>query len=199
MTLRHTLPITVVFALALHLAGCDRPAPSPATGEPFQPADTATAETTPGSGPPPLLVPALPPPGTPPINPAPAGPPLPLALGKHLQPESVLSLWAAAIERSDWAAVRSLWGNHGTDSGLAAPAFSARWATLRRPHVIIGPGQQEGAAGSLYYTAPVSITDGARTIAGEITLRRVNDVPGASAEQLRWHIDPGADLSWLQP
>ncbi len=50
-------------------------------------------------------------------------------------------------------------------------------------------GQAEGAAGSLFYTAPVTIISGPRRIEGEVVLKRVNDVPGASAEQLRWHIE----------
>ena len=36
---------------------------------------------------------------------------------------------------------------------------------------------------------PVTITDGNRVLQGEVVLRRVNDVSGASPEQLRWHID----------
>jgi hypothetical protein len=56
-------------------------------------------------------------------------------------------------------------------------------------------GESEGAAGSIYYTAPVTIIDGARRLTGEVVLRRVNDVPGATPEQLRWHIESttGAD------
>lgn len=72
---------------------------------------------------------------------------------------------------------------------MSAAEFSAQWSKLSAPVVQIGTGQQEGAAGSLYTTAPVTITDGKRTIRGEITLRRANDVPGATAEQLRWHIE----------
>jgi hypothetical protein len=53
----------------------------------------------------------------------------------------------------------------------------------------VDKGDGEGGAGSLYYTAPVRISDGARRLAGEIVIRRVNDVDGATAEQLRWHIE----------
>ena len=35
----------------------------------------------------------------------------------------------------------------------------------------------------------VTIIAGPRRIEGEVVLKRVNDVPGASAEQLRWHIE----------
>ncbi len=54
---------------------------------------------------------------------------------------------------------------------------------------VIARYEQEGAAGSSYYTAPVTITDGARRLSGEVVLRRANDVPGATPEQLRWHIE----------
>ena len=45
--------------------------------------------------------------------------------------------------------------------------FRAAWNRLNDPVVEVGPGQQEGAAGSSYYTAPVTITDGARRLSGE--------------------------------
>ena len=66
--------------------------------------------------------------------------------------------------------------------------------------VAVPTGQMEGAAGSSYYTAPVSITatdqDG-RPIGfdGEMVLRRVNDVPGSTAEQRRWHIE-STTIDW---
>ena len=104
-------------------------------------------------------------------------------------PAQVLQDWAKAVEARDWSAVRAFWGDHGERSGQSVRAFAAKWKKLRHPEVTIGRGDGEGAAGSLYYTAPVRITDGARVMAGEIVIRRVNDVDGASAEQLRWHIE----------
>ncbi|HST36374.1 MAG TPA: hypothetical protein VLK25_07070, partial [Allosphingosinicella sp.] len=58
---------------------------------------------------------------------------------------------------------------------------------------VFAPGEIEGAAGSLYVGVPVRIYGrriggGAFSTRGTITLRRVNDVPGSSAEQRRWHI-----------
>jgi hypothetical protein len=104
-------------------------------------------------------------------------------------PDVVLNAWATAVEARDWAAVRAFWGDHGARSGLSEAAFAAKWSILHDPHVIVAKGDGEGGAGSLYYTAPVRIIDGARTLTGEIVIRRVNDVDGASAEQLRWHIE----------
>lgn len=105
------------------------------------------------------------------------------------RPEDVLDAFAAAIEARDWRSVRAFWADKGDRSGMDDAMFVETWGRLKAPSVVISEGQQEGAAGSIYYTAPVVITDGDRTITGEVILRRVNNVPGASAEQLRWHID----------
>ena len=62
-------------------------------------------------------------------------------------------------------------------------------------HLEIGnPGNTEGAAGSIYVTVPVVVYgklkggDQFRHPASVI-LRRVNDVPGSTETQRRWHIE----------
>lgn len=124
--------------------------------------------------------------------------PTPLIAGAPA-PDHVLHDWAHAIERRDWSAVRALWGHGGADSGLSSRAFAARWRPLRHPRVSVAKGQEEGAAGSLYYTATVTVTDGRRRISAPVTLRRVNDVDGATAEQLRWHLDRSVRAPWTRP
>lgn len=57
-----------------------------------------------------------------------------------------------------------------------------------------GPGPIEGAAGSLFVEVPVVLygryaTGGEYHASGKATLRRSNDTPGATTEQLRWRID----------
>ena len=104
-------------------------------------------------------------------------------------PAAVLLGWAKAVSLRDWDAAFAHWGDHGGASGMTRDQFRAAWGRLKDPVVDIGPGQLEGAAGSSYYTVPVTITDGARRMSGEVVLRRVNDVPGATPEQLRWHIE----------
>lgn len=104
-------------------------------------------------------------------------------------PRRVLIAWAEAMSRKDWPAAYRYWGDRGARSGQTLAEFAAQWDGLQDPQFDIAEGQGEGAAGSLYYTAPITLIDGARRVQGEIVLRRVNDVPGASAEQLRWHID----------
>jgi len=56
------------------------------------------------------------------------------------------------------------------------------------------PGRIEGAAGSLFVEVPVVLygryaTGGEYHASGKAVLRRVNDVPGATAEQLKWRIE----------
>jgi len=189
MSLRQTLWISVAFAAMLHLAGCDR--------RPKPPAVPATADAPPQQAPAPVPRGQA---GSAPAVPAPDGPSVQaVPPASVIAPEAVLKRWAAAIEARDWAQVRALWGNHGADSGLSPSAFAARWRHLAHPLVTLGSGQQEGAAGSSYYTAPVRIEDGGRIVAAAITLRRVNNVPGASAEQLRWHFGPTVRAPWTDP
>ncbi len=104
-------------------------------------------------------------------------------------PGEVLIGWAKAVSLRDWAAARAYWGDKGAASGLSEAEFAKQWVVIKNPDVSLGTGQQEGAAGSSFYTAPVIIADGQRRIAGYVTLRRVNDVDGATPEQLRWHIE----------
>jgi membrane-bound inhibitor of C-type lysozyme len=64
-----------------------------------------------------------------------------------------------------------------------------------RLHAQIGaPGRVEGAAGSLFVEVPVVLygryaTGAEYHASGKVMLRRVNDVPGATPEQLKWRIE----------
>lgn len=165
-------------ALAINLAGCDQQAPVPAASE----APVSEAVLDPGPAPSPSATPTA----------EVSEPAVPSA---SRDPEEVLAAWARAVELRDWATVRSYWGDHGKVSGMDDAQFARKWSDLLAPKVTIGTGQQEGAAGSLYYTAPITIADGSRSVTGEITMRRVNDVDGATPEQLRWHIE-SSTLKW---
>jgi len=51
-------------------------------------------------------------------------------------------------------------------------------------------GDQEGAAGSIYVSVPLSFSGtGGRKRHAIVILRRVNDVPGSTEAQRRWHIE----------
>jgi len=51
----------------------------------------------------------------------------------------------------------------------------------------------EGAAGSTYITVPIvlygTLNGKAANRKGDVILRRVNDVPGSTDAQRRWHIE----------
>ena len=169
----------------LALSGCDarQPADAPTSKAVRDPiaSESTFAEPSPAPKPP---------------KPAPIATPVSVAIPapapdamQSRNPSEVLAAWGHAVEARDWAKVRGFWGEHGTMSGLSPQAFARRWSVLGQPHITIDIGLGDAGAGSLFYTAPVTITDGPRRIAGQVVLRRVNDVDGASAEQLRWHIE----------
>ena len=115
--------------------------------------------------------------------------PVPAAPSESRDPGKVVIAWAKAMTLKQWDAACLYWGDHGARSGLTQQQFAAKWGKLKNPEFELHSGTTEGAAGSSYYTAPIVLIDGKRHVRGEIVLRRVNDVDGASAEQLRWHIE----------
>ena len=92
---------------------------------------------------------------------------------------------------ADGQAPDRLW-TEGNEAGAELTALLSGLTDLR---VQVGPpGAMEGAAGSSYIEVRVSIEarrpDRARfSREARFTLRRVNNVPGATAAQLRWRID----------
>lgn len=112
---------------------------------------------------------------------------------------NVLLAFARAIELREWDQAWTMMSEADRQHWDKAE-FAALFADLDDITVAVPTGTMEGAAGSSFYTAPVTITgadpDG-RPIAytGEIVLRRVNDIDGASPEQLHWHFE-STTLDW---
>jgi hypothetical protein len=107
--------------------------------------------------------------------------------------------WARAIERRQFDRAWDLMSESDHQKWSKAE-FAALFADLGEITVAVPGGSMEGAAGSLYYSEPVTITapdtDGRPVrLEGEIVLRRVNGVPGATPEQLRWHVE-STTLDW---
>ena len=72
--------------------------------------------------------------------------------------------------------------------------FDRRFSSYAHLNVSIGqPGDQEGAAGSIYLSVPLTVsgTAGGRFVSRSATaiLRRVNDVPGSTEAQRHWHVE----------
>ncbi|MDQ8756937.1 hypothetical protein RCO27_11935 [Sphingosinicella sp. LHD-64] len=107
---------------------------------------------------------------------------------------NVLQSYFALIEQRRYGEARRLWSDDGRASGKSETDFASGFERYREYHANIGgPGEIEGAAGSLYVEVPVQVygrlRDGAPfNASGTAMLRRVNDVPGSTAEQRRWHI-----------
>ena len=79
-------------------------------------------------------------------------------------------------------------------NGPSRSEFLGRWAQFDNLHVKVGtPGEQEGAAGSIYLSVPleVSAVGHGESLRWRDTaiLRRVNDVPGSTEAQRQWHIE----------
>jgi hypothetical protein len=106
----------------------------------------------------------------------------------------VVQTYYALLEEGRYAEARRLWSGAGQASGMSEAAFAASFERYAGYHAQIGaPGAIEGAAGSLYVEVPIVLsgqsTDGAPfNRQAKVTLRRINDVPGSSAGERRWHI-----------
>lgn len=92
--------------------------------------------------------------------------------------------YGALVEQGRFAEAAKLWGD-----GDAATQFAQTFKT-HPTHIEIGElGEMEGAAGSSYTTLPVVFYGTGFRRSAEIILRRVNDVPGSTEAQRRWHIE----------
>ncbi|MBR0551918.1 hypothetical protein [Stakelama marina] len=106
----------------------------------------------------------------------------------------VVKRYYADIDSGDYRAAYALWGDGGKDSKQTLEQFRDGFANTESTDVSTGdPGRSEGAAGSIYITVPVTVRAQLRNgthqrFTGSYVLRRVNDVPGSTAEQRRWHL-----------
>ncbi len=193
---------TIIAALApaLMLAACggtDGASNETASG---RPADAPNAMAAPAPGPAPGTAPANAAAGA--TDGAPdRGPPAltPEAERGVEGARNLLLTFARAIERKDFAAAWSLL-SPADRQRWSRPDFAAMFADLEGIAVAVPDGMMEGAAGSSFYAAPVTISGrdpAGRPIRfeGRATLRRVNDVPGATPAQLRWHFET-LTLDW---
>jgi len=184
-------PSIVVVSIALASCGPQR--------QPEAPTNNAAEPVVPAPSAPPGVENSVPPsvasePGTP------GGLPddkTPLAEPKGpIDPKSaeaagqIVQSYGALIEQGRFGEAEKLWG-----SGETASRTTARLKAFSEPHFQVGkPTDMEGAAGSIFITVPIVLygkqSDG-KTFhgSGNVILRRVNDVPGSTEAQRRWHIE----------
>jgi hypothetical protein len=107
---------------------------------------------------------------------------------------NAVQTYYALIGERQYGEARRLWAAEGAASGMDAAAFAKTFERFSEYRAQIGaPGGIEGAGGSLFVEVPVVLygrlkTGAAFSSRGTAVLRRVNNVPGATAAQLRWHI-----------
>ncbi|QGP79334.1 hypothetical protein [Sphingobium sp. CAP-1] len=145
-----------------------------------------------------LMEPLTPPrPGTPGGLPA---DPAPVAEGS-IDPDSaqgaaqVVQGYYGLLEEKRFEDAQDLWDQQGAIGAQDDAHFEARFRGFSEIHANVGaPSESEGAAGSTYVTVPVQVY-GRIAATGkpfytlrQMVLRRVNDVPGSTQEQRRWHI-----------
>jgi hypothetical protein len=180
-----------LLGLAL-LAGCGAPdrAPAPQASEAAAPAASAptamASSSSPSSSSAPALAPS--PTVTPPAPPAATSPKADLSALDSRDCRTVAQAYFDALARGDYGLAARVWSDPAIDQARLKAAF----AGYKQPRVAIAAMEQEGAAGSSYCTVSGTLSDGgdagkpARK--GQVVLKRVNDVPGATPQQLRWTI-----------
>lgn len=187
-------------ALILLCGACQQTANQSAqANEENAPAPTVPAPPTSPAAPP---VSSAPNPPQPPEAPRPGTPgglpddrtPLPEPKGP-IDPKSaeaagqVVQHYGALIEQKRFPKAEQLWGD-----AAAAKKQTAELKRYSEAHLQVGrPQDMEGAAGSIYITVPAVLygTLNGKNVhrKGDVILRRVNDVPGSTEAQRRWHIE----------
>ena len=115
------------------------------------------------------------------------------ALSERRDPERLLRYYVSALRAGEWEAASRAWS---LDAQMTPEKLQAEFGGAS-PRLAVGKGDTGGAAGSIYYEAPVVVDygGGRESKRGTIVLRRVNDVPGASEEQLNWRIERSSTLA----
>jgi len=125
------------------------------------------------------------------------------------KPEAIVGQFGDLLEQKRFADAFAL--VDAAAVSLNRRQFEARFKDYKTIDSEVGTiGPMEGAAGSIYSTVQLTLSGSkkngdAYVMTGPVTLRRVNDVPGSTAEQRRWHIvkldltaDPKAAKAKLQ-
>lgn len=102
----------------------------------------------------------------------------------------VLNDYAALAAKGSFGEASKYWTNT-----TAAAQFAASIEDYPKVEMTAGkPGTEEGAAGSSFIDVPLTLDLTLRSgspyqMVCKASLRRVNDVPGSTIAQRRWHID----------
>jgi hypothetical protein len=105
--------------------------------------------------------------------------------------KQLVETYADLLVKGRYGAAHDLWAGNS----LSEAQFADKWRAYGRfkGAAVDDPESPEGAAGSIYVDVPLQLFGTTRdgqdfSLSGKITLRRVNEVPGSTEEQRRWHI-----------
>jgi len=175
--------LSTLLAAALLAASCSPKQAAPAPAAPLPAPAAAPAQT-------PAPAPAAVPQPTP-AEEASVTPP------NEAGPEAAAEVareYFALLGAKQYAMAWDLWAGEGSASGVMRGDFANHYTKYATYNATVGKaGPQQGAAGSSYIDFPVKVnatlkSGGAEHMAGTITLRRVNDVPGSTEAQRHWHV-----------
>ena len=110
----------------------------------------------------------------------------------------VVEFYLEALGGREWAQAALVWD----DPVIDAARLEAVFGSYREFQLEWNEPLVEGAAGSLFCTVGGNLTDAqdaAKPLReGTLLLRRVNDVPGATADQLRWTLQSSTFVENLE-
>lgn len=110
----------------------------------------------------------------------------------------VAQFYFEALGSREFARAALVWN----DPVIDAARLEAVFARYREPRIEWNEPFVEGAAGSLYCTVSGVLTDAADPakppLEGTLLLRRVNEIPGATPDQLRWTLQSSTFVERLE-
>jgi hypothetical protein len=186
----------IVLTSLLLLGACEVRTADEADNRVAPPAPVApVAPVTPVAPQAPAPAPAAPVPAAPAPAPVPADPnAIPASEKTAAAAKQLLDDYFAALATKQYGRAYRMWGGKGEASGMSEAQFAASFAKYKiYDGRAFAAGESNGAAGSIYIDFPVTVTGilakgGGFSLSGPMTLKRVNDVDGSTAEQRRWHI-----------
>jgi len=111
----------------------------------------------------------------------------------------VAGFYRDALGARDWARAALAWDDPAIDAARLETVFGS----YGEPRLEWPEPSVEGAAGSLYCTVGGTLTDAQDAakapVEGTLELKRVNDVPGATPDQLRWTLRSSTFVEPLAP
>ncbi len=111
------------------------------------------------------------------------------ALDERKNPERLLHYFADAVRKGAWDDAAKAWSS---DADITPEQIETAFTGRSKVELVFGKGDSQSAAGTSFYVAPLVVDfldKGDTDLRGTIVLRRANDVPGASQQQLNWRIE----------